>query len=126
MKERIAESECKDHSGSNTNNQNIHSELPQIALDNFEQGIKYASTMDKDGSTANANAHGEGDEAREEVTWDEAMSNLRTQLFNDLVDYVTRVPNMIYNHYCTDTLPYAVMIKSTFDYLENIAEVTKL
>ena len=92
----------------------------------FQLGDKYASTMDKDGSTSSANAHGAGDEAREEVTWDEAMNNLRTQLFNDLVDYVTRVPNMIYNHYCTDTLPYAVMIKSSYEYLKNLAEVAKL
>ena len=116
----------EDHAGSTSNNKNIHSELPQIELDNFEDGIKYASTLDKDTNSLSANNHGEGDETRKEVTWDEAMANLRTVLFNELVDYILRVPNMLYNHYALDTMPYMEIIKATFKYFENLSQVYHL
>ena len=118
--------EYEDHTGSSTHNNNIHSELPQIELNNFEEGIKYASTLDKDTGGMTANNHGEGNETRKEVTWDEAMTNLRTMLFNELIDYIVRVPNMIYNHYSLDTMPYYEIINSTFKYFENLAEVYHL
>ena len=116
----------EDHSGSRNDNQNIHSELPQIELNNFEDGIKYASTLDKDSASGVVNTNGENSETRNEVTWDEAMENLRTMLFNDLIDYITNIPNMLFNHYSLDTTPYLEIIKSTFRYFENLSEVYKL
>lgn len=116
----------EDHTDSTNNTENTHSELPQIELDNFEQGIKYASTMDKNDNTLDYDNEGEGHETRKEVTWDEAMTNLRTMLFNELVDYIINVPNMIYNHYSLDTMPYVEIIKSTFKYFENLAQVYHL
>ena len=65
-------------------------------------------------------------ETKSDITWDEGMKNLRTQLFNELVDYVCEVPNMIYNHYCTDTLPAGLMIKGVLEHIKNISEVIKL
>ena len=116
----------EDHSGSRNENRNIHSELPQIELDNFEDGIKYASTLDKDTASGTVNTNGENSETRNEVTWDEAMENLRTMLFNDLIDYITHIPTMLFNHYSLDTMPYFEIIKSTFRYFENLSEVYKL
>lgn len=109
-----------------TTDKNIHSELPQIELDNFEDGIKYASTMDKNTNSFTGENSGTAYERKSEVTWDEAMSNLRTALFNDLVDYVIRIPNMIYNHYSLDTMPFMEQVKATFRYFENLAEIYKL
>ena len=116
----------EDHSGTSSTNNNIHSELPQIELDNFENGIKYASTLDKDTSSLSGNSHGEAGETKREVTWDEAMSNLRTMLFNDLIDYVTRIPNLMFNHYSTDTVPFTEMIKATCKYIKNLSDLYKL
>ena len=47
-------------------------------------------------------------------------------LFNELVDYVCELPNMLYNHYCTDTLPAGLMIKGMLEHIRNISEVIKL
>ena len=129
------------NNGTNTDN-NIHSDLPQIELDNFEQGIKYASTMDKNTNTFNSGSEGENavshtgsdthrdlgteDLTRTEVTWNEAMENLRTMLFNDLIDYISNLPNIIYNHYCTDTTPFSEMFKAVNTYLQNLSSIYEI
>lgn len=109
-----------------TTENNIHSELPQIQLNNFEEGIKYASSMDKNVNSFDGQNTGTAYERKSEVTWDEAMNNLRTVLFNDLVDYVTRIPNMLFNHYSLDTMPFIEQMKATFKYFQNLSEVYKL
>ena len=116
----------EDHAGASNHAENIHSETPQIELSNFEDGIKYASTLDKDTGGSTANSNGENSETRSEVTWNEAMSNLRTSLFNDLVDYVTRIPNMLFNHYSLDTMPFTEVIKATCQYVRNLSDIYKL
>ena len=118
--------EYTDNSGTSNENHNIHSELPQIELDNFEDGIKYASTMDKDTGSGSVETTGENSELRTETTWDEGMSNLRTILFNDLIDYIARVPNMLYNHYSLDTMPFVERIKATCEYLKNLSDAYSL
>ena len=82
--------------------------------------------MDKNTNSFTGENSGTAYERKSEVTWDEAMSNLRTALFNDLVDYVIRIPNMIYNHYSLDTMPFMEQVKATFRYFENLAEIYKL
>lgn len=116
----------EDHSGSSNTTNSIHSETPQIELNNFEDGIKYASSMDKDTGSGTVNTHGENSELKTETTWDEAMNNLRTMLFNDLIDYINRIPNMLYNHYSLDTVPFTETIKATKQFLENLADIYRL
>lgn len=118
--------EYEDHTDSTNTRDDIHSELPQIELDNFENGIKYASTLDKNTDTLDYDNNGENSELRTETTWDEAMNNLRTMLFNDLIDYINRIPNMLYNHYALDSVPFTETIKATKQFLENLADIYRL
>lgn len=109
-----------------TTDESIHSELPQIELNNFEEGIKYASSMDKNTNSFTGDNRGTAYERKSETTWDENMSNLRTILFNDLIDYIARVPNMLYNHYSLDTMPFVERIKATCEYLKNLSDAYSL
>ena len=121
-------------SGSSTDN-NIYSNLPQLELENFEQGIDYASNLEKNTGTTSASGSGSGaevgtdtksgtgSETRTDVSWDEGMKNLRTMLFNELVDYISEIPNVVYNYYCLDTLPYQELRKRAYDYAKNIKDV---
>lgn len=112
-----------DYSDSGTN-KNYFSETPQEELDNFETAImKYASNLTKDTSAKSGQQLGTASETSTNVTWDEAMKNLRLVFYNDLMDFVSWIPNIIYNYYCLDSRPYPALVK---EYYKGIIDVFHL
>ena len=96
-------------------NKNYFSETPQEELDNFENAIiKYASNLTKDERSRRANQNGTSYERAKNLTWDEGMKNLRLVFYNDLVEFITSIPNTLYTYYCLDSRPYPALVKEYY------------
>ena len=114
-----------DNSGSaSESRKNYYSETPQEELDNFETAIvKYASNLSKDAVTSSNSQGGTSYERAKTTSWDEGMKNLRLVFYNDLVDFISSIPNIIYNYYCLDSRPAPALVKG---YIENIINAFKI
>lgn len=109
-------------SSSNTN-KNIESETPSIALDNFDQGIAYASNLSKQTNDSEDSASGNSTDTHTKKTWDEEMKNMRLLFYNELVDYIANLPELIYNHYCLDSTPWWEIVKRSREYIRHAFEM---
>lgn len=108
---------------SSTTDKNYYSETPQIELTNFEEGIKYASNLGKNESTLSSGQAGTSGETVTSKSWDEELKNLRFTFYNDLVDFIVDIPNVLYNYYSLDSRPALEIQKARFDYYKQIFEL---
>ncbi len=99
---------------------NIYSETPSIELDNFEEGIKYASNLSQNSNDNTLNASGENEEISKTTTWEEELKNVRFAFYNDLIDYIEKIPNLLYEYYALDSRPAKELIKATHEYFKTI------
>lgn len=85
-------------------------------------GTSTGSTTDSgSGSSTTANS-GNSTTNVTGVTWEEARKNLSLIFFNELKDYIMRIPEMIYSYYSIDTMPFTDLTKEYFDYLDSLFE----
>lgn len=108
----------ENHGGESDTNKSYNSDTPQEELDNFETAlIKYASSLSKDQRSRTSNQHGTSYERAKNTSWDEGMKNLRLVFYNDLVEFISAIPNIIYTEYCLDSRPYPALVK---EYRKNL------
>ena len=108
------------HSGESDTNKRYDSETPSEEIDNFETAIiKYASALSKDQRNRTANQNGTSYERAKNLTWDEGMKNLRLVFYNDLVDFISSIPNIVYNYYCLDSRPAPDLVRGYYEALCN-------
>lgn len=126
-KEIITHREYEDNSTSKSKNGDAGSETPQIdILDtegnlNFDEAMKYASSVSKSEGEASQDRDGESDITVTSKSWEEKMKNLRLVFFSELNGYISSIPALIYNSYALETRPYTQLIK---DYIENIEAIS--
>lgn len=89
----------------NDTNRNYDSQTPNIELDNFEDGIKYASSLSKDSRDSTTNNNGTSTDNTKATSFKEAEKNLNYIFYNDLMNYITNIPNMLYSLFSLDTYP---------------------
>ena len=51
------------------------------------------------------------------------MKNLRLVFYNDLMDFIAWIPNIIYNYYCLDSRPAPALVKEYYSSLVNSFEL---
>lgn len=99
-----------------------NSETPQIALDNFDDAIKYASNLAKNEDLTNSHTYGDSDLTVSSKSWDEEEKNLKYLFYNDLCDYIRQIPRYIYSEYSLDTAPADFIVEETFNYFKDMYE----
>ncbi len=105
---------------SGTQDKNYYSETPSMQLDNFEEAIKYASNLSKNEGTTNTSQNGTSYERNNAKTWDEARKNLEYAFYNDLMQYIIKIPNELYMYYALDGRPVPELMKSMYDYMKTV------
>ena len=112
------------NSTDNNTSRNYYSETPQESLDNFETAIiQYASNLTKDTSNRNGTQSGNSSETATNLSWDEGMKNLRLVFYNDLVDFIAEIPNIVYNYYCLDSRPAPALVS---EYYRSLIDLYRL
>ena len=107
-------------------NKNYVSDTPQEELDNFETAIiKYASSLTKDERSRRGNQNGTSNETAKNTSWDEGMKNLRLVFYNDLVEFISSIPNILYNYYCLDSRPYPALAKEYYKGMFNAFKIVQ-
>ena len=110
----------ENHSGESDTNKRYDSDTPQEELDNFETAIiKYASGLSKDQRSRTANQNGTSYERAKNLSWDEGMKNLRLVFYNDLVEFISSIPQIVYNYYCLDSRPFPDLVREYYKGLFN-------
>lgn len=105
-------------------NKRYDAETPTEELDNFESAIiKYASGLSKDQRNRTLNQNGTSYERAKNLSWDEGMKNLRLVFYNDLVEFISSIPNIVYNYYCLDSRPAPDLVKAYYEGLFNAFRV---
>lgn len=107
--------------GTSTGNyKNYESDTPQINLTNFDEGIEYATRLEKNDDTRTTNKAGVTDYELKSFNWDEALKNLKMLYYNDLIRYINSIPVLIYNYYALDQYPVCQTVKEYFDYIKTV------
>lgn len=96
-------------SSSSTDN-NLYSETPQIELNNFEDAIKYASNVAKNTGSSTTQQGGGSGETSKSTNWEEGKKNLDFAFYNEIVDYIIAIPNMLYNYFALDSRPITELL----------------
>lgn len=107
---------------SQTGDKGYFSETPQIGLTNFDDAINYASNLTKNQGNADSAQSGTSYTREQEATWKEQMENLRFAFYNDLVEYIARIPNMAYSYFCLDGRPAGELQIEFRKYLIDVVE----
>ena len=107
---------------SDGNNKNYNSETPQINLDNFDDAIKYASNLSKNEDHTESSTSGDSDLTVSSKSWDEEEKNLKYIFYNDLCDFIRKMPQWVYSQYSLDSMPAYDIVKETFNYFKDIYE----
>ena len=103
---------------------NYFSETPQAELDNFENAlIRYASNLGKNTNDTQTNQNGSSGETTTSTNWDEEFKNLEFAFYNDLVDFITRLPDMIYQNYCLDQRPFTEVRRDWWKHLKDLRDI---
>lgn len=102
---------------------NYESETPQIGLTNFDEAINYASRLEKNEDSRHTEKSGSSDYELKSFNWDEALRNMKLVFYDDLVRYINRIPELIYNYYSTDEIPVGESIKGYFDMLKDLRDI---
>lgn len=103
-------------------NRAYETETPQIELENFEEGIKYASALNKNVDHSESSSSGDSDLTVSSKSWDEEEKNMKLVFYNDLCDFVREIPQWIYSQYAIDSLPSDEIVRETFNYFKDMYE----
>lgn len=112
-------------SNTSQTNKGYNSETPQIALQNFDEAINYASSLNKEEQVASGGQAGTSQDVHTGKTFDEAIKNARLIFFNDLADWIAKIPNMVYKYYALDSMPVTGVIIESREYLRGLFETEK-
>ena len=107
---------------SDGNNKNFNSETPQINIDNFDDAIKFASNLAKNEDHTESSTSGESDLSVTSKSWEEAEKNMKYIFYNDLCDFLRKIPQWLYSQYALDSMPTPDLVKETFNYFKDIYE----
>ena len=102
---------------------NYESETPQVELTNFDEAIKYASTLEKNEDTRSNSKEGESNFELKSFNWEEALRNMKMVFYNDLVRYIVSIPFLVYDYYSLEQYPVQESIKGYFDYLHSLRDI---
>ena len=103
-------------------NKGYDSKTPRLNLDNFDDAIKYASSLAKNEDHTESSTSGESDLTVSSKSWEEEEKNLKYIFYNDLCDFVKKMPQWIYAQYSLDSMPAYDIVKETFKYFKDMYE----
>lgn len=104
-----------DTSTSTGTNKGYSSDTPQARLDNFDDAIDFASTLTKDENSLSATRGGNSSLTTSGRTFQEQEKNMKLMYYNEIVEYINSIPNMLYSYYALDTIPYPEIISQYID-----------
>lgn len=94
-----------DNSSTNVEDKNFFSETPQERLQNFDEAINYASNLSKNENETTGTSSGNERETETGKSYEEAVKSLRLVFNEDLLDYLAKLPMIIYSEYALDSRP---------------------
>ena len=109
-------------------NRSQYSETPQIdvssqSVPSFDDTLEYLSNVSKSKDDIETNRDGESDLTVSSKTWDEEQKNLNMMFYNTLCEYVSRIPEMVYNYYSLDSYPIPEIISESFEYFKGLRDI---
>lgn len=108
-------------------NTGLNSQTPQYTglYNNIEQKLSntelekalanYASDISRDESDTQQNDSGASGTTITGSSWKESLDNLKMLYFNELIDYIISIPNMVFNYYALDSYPLPELCKMYFE-----------
>ena len=104
-------------------NKDVNAETPQMIITDFEDAIKhYASDIKKNTDHTESSTSGESDLTVESKSWEEEEKNLKYIFYNDLCDFIRKIPQWLYSQYALDSMPSFDIVKETFNYFKDMYE----
>ena len=103
-------------------NKGYDSKTPQINIANFDDAIKFASSLNKNEDHTESSTSGESALTVTSKSWEEEERNLKYLFYNDLCDYITQIPDWIYSEYALDSMPQDEIRIQTFKYFKDMYE----
>lgn len=104
-------------------NKGVNAETPQMIINDFEDAIKhYASDIKKNTDHTESSTSGESDLSVESKSWEEEEKNLKYIFYNDLCDFIRKIPMWIYQQYSLDSAPQDYIREETFKYFKDLYE----
>lgn len=90
-----------------------------------ESGSSRLQGSQEDSATGSTETSNEGSSSTSVTgtTWEEGQKNLELVFYNELKEYIARIPEMIYNHYSIDTKPFTELQKDFYDYIKSLESV---
>ena len=109
-------------------NRSQFSETPQIdvssqSIPSFDDTLDYLSNVSKSSDDIETSREGESDLSVSSKTWDEEQKNLNMVFYNTLCEYVSRIPEMIYNYYSLDSYPIPEVIGESINYYKGLRDI---
>lgn len=106
---------------SSSKNKDYNSETPQVssndeALDNLE----YLSNASKSFNTSTSSVSQNDNVEETSKTWEDEKKNLELVYYNDITNYIMRIPYLIYDYFALDTYPYPDAIERFYENLKVI------
>lgn len=83
----------------------------------------YASDISRDESDTQQNDSGASGTTVTGASWEETLKNVKLVYFNELVDFIANIPNLIYAYYSLDTLPTPALVRKYFDNVRATFEI---
>lgn len=118
----ITHREYDNRGNSDGTTKSYNSETPQIELTNFDDAIKFASSLAKNEDLTHSRTYGDSDLTVSSKSWDEEEKNLKYIFYNDLCDFIRKMPQWIYAQYSLDSMPTYDIVKETFNYFKDLYE----
>lgn len=118
-----------DTGSSTQTSKDANSETPQIDMTDsegnldFNEAMKYASNLSSNEGHSDSNRYGSSQVSISSKSWDEQLQNTRLIFYNDLIDYISKIPELLYHFFCLETVPYPDIVKQT---LYSIKQAFKL
>lgn len=87
-----------------------------------ETGNSSLSGSQKDSASGSTETTNEGSSATKVTgtTWEESRKNLDLVFYNELKDYIFRLPELVYSYYSIDTKPFTDLYKDFIQYIESL------
>ena len=121
----VAGREYSNTSTGNATTNNVYSETPSIEIQDFEDAIKYASNVSRNGTEDRTEQWGGSTDTITGLTYEQAVENLNKVMLNELADYIAGMPNMVYRDYALESMPVSEFIRNYREYIKTVVEITR-
>lgn len=117
-----------DNNESSGTNRSQYSETPQVdvnegTIPTFDETLDYLSNVSKNNDEIESERTGESDLSVTSKSWDEELKNLNMLFYNAICEYISKIPEIIYNYYSLDSYPVPELMCKSIEYYKALRDI---